>query len=412
VDADKLRAIAAKANADAIQASAALREALGKPSLNPASTPQLLAALRAAGLELDSTAEAALKEADDARIVPLVLAHREAIKRAQQAESLLAHVQADGRIHARFEPTGTATGRFSSKEPNLQNIGRGELREAFVPEPGHKFVVADYSQVELRAAAAIAGETKMIAAYRAGQDLHKLTASTVLGADSATIRKEQRQTAKAVSFGFLYGQSPNGLVRYAAASYGVHLEPEQALEIRKAFFRTYGHLRQWHGLSHQKAERGVTEVRTRLGRRRLIPETATDWERFTALVNTPVQGGCADGMKRAIVLVAERLPEGARILSTVHDELIVEDARRHAKAADAFDHQRVAARHQAVGAGDQRVRLDAPTFQPGGQVGRASGLKEAGADIGARQVDVAGGKQRLDVVVVPMTLSARRPAAP
>jgi DNA polymerase I-like protein with 3'-5' exonuclease and polymerase domains len=332
VDADKLRTIAAKANADAIQASATLREALGKPSLNPASTPQLLAALRAAGLELDSTAEAALKEADDARIVPLVLAHREAIKRAQQAESLLAHVQADGRIHARFEPTGTATGRFSSKEPNLQNIGRGELREAFVPEPGHKFVVADYSQVELRAAAAIAGETKMIAAYRAGQDLHKLTASTVLGADSATISKEQRQTAKAVSFGLLYGQSPNGLVRYAAASYGVHLEPEQALEIRKAFFRTYGHLRQWHGLSHQKAEKGVTEVRTRLGRRRLIPETASDWERFTALVNTPVQGGCADGMKRAIVLVAERLPEGSRILSTVHDELIVEAPEADAEA--------------------------------------------------------------------------------
>lgn len=324
VDADKLRTIAAKANADATQASAALREALGKPSLNPASQPQLIAALRAAGLELDSTAEAALKEADDGRIVPLVLAHREAIKRAQQAESLLAHVQADGRIHARFEPTGTATGRFSSKEPNLQNIGRGELREAFVPEPGHKFVVADYSQVELRAAAAIAGETKMIEAYRAGADLHKLTASIVLGKPEAEIRKEDRQTAKSCNFGLIYGQTPNGLVRYAAASYGVHLEPEQALEIRKAFFRTYGHLRQWHGLSHQKAERGVTEVRTRLGRRRLIPETASDWERFTALVNTPVQGGCADGMKRAIVLVAERLPEGARILSTVHDELIVE----------------------------------------------------------------------------------------
>ncbi|MBU6303613.1 MAG: hypothetical protein KGS60_18865, partial [Verrucomicrobia bacterium] len=332
VDADKLRAIAAKANADATQASAALREALGNPGLNPASTPQLLAALQRAGLDLESTAEAALKEADDGRLVPLVLAHREAIKRAQQAESLLAHVQSDGRIHARFEPTGTATGRFSSKEPNLQNIGRGELREAFVPEPGHKFVVADYSQVELRAAAAIAGETKMIAAYRARQDLHKLTASTVLGADSATISKEQRQTAKAISFGVLYGQHPPGLVRYAAASYGVHLELEQAMEIRKAFFRTYGHLRQWHGLSHQAAEKGVTEVRTRLGRRRLIPETASDWERFTALVNTPVQGGCADGMKRAIVLVAERLPEESRILSTVHDELIVEAPESQADA--------------------------------------------------------------------------------
>jgi DNA polymerase I len=324
VDVEKLNAISTKANTDATQASAELREALGNPGLNPASQPQLLSALRSAGLELESTAEAALKEADDGRIVPLVLAHREAIKRAQQAESLLAHVQADGRIHARFEPTGTATGRFSSKDPNLQNIGRGELRSAFVPEPGHKFVVADYSQVELRAAAAIAGETRMIDAYRAGADLHKLTASVVLGKPESEVTKEDRQKSKSANFGLCYGQSAPGLVRYAAAAYGIALDEAEAREIRAAFFRTYGHLRQWHGLSHQKAEKGVTEVRTRLGRRRLIPETASDWERFTALVNTPVQGGCADGMKQALVLLAERLPEGTRILSTVHDELIVE----------------------------------------------------------------------------------------
>ncbi|MCB1090624.1 MAG: hypothetical protein KDL87_03785, partial [Verrucomicrobiae bacterium] len=324
VDVEKLRRIAADAKANAVKASTDLREALGSPGLNPASPAQLLAALRSQGITLESTAEETLKAADDGRIIPLILAHREASKRAQQAETLIEHVKTDGRIHARFEPTGTATGRFSSKEPNLQNVGRGELREAFVPAPGHRFIVADYSQVELRAAAAIAGETKMIQAYRAGQDLHKLTASTVLGADPESISKQQRQTAKAVSFGLLYGQSAPGLVRYAASSYGVTLQDDQAKEIRTAFFRTYGHLRQWHGESHQQAERGVTEVRTRLGRRRLIPDTATEWERFTALVNTPVQGGCADGMKQAIVTLAERLPNKARLISTVHDEVIVE----------------------------------------------------------------------------------------
>lgn len=324
VDVEKLRRIAADAKANAAKASTDLRKALGSPGLNPASPAQLLAALRSQGIALESTAEETLKAADDGRIIPLILAHREASKRAQQAETLIEHVKTDGRIHARFEPTGTATGRFSSKEPNLQNVGRGELREAFVPAPGHRFIVADYSQVELRAAAAIAGETKMIEAYRAGQDLHKLTASTVLGADPASISKQQRQTAKAVSFGLLYGQSAPGLVRYAASSYGVTLQDDQAKEIRTAFFRTYGHLRQWHGESHQRAERGVTEVRSRLGRRRLIPETASEWEHFTALVNTSVQGGCADGMKQAIVTLAERLPKGSRILSTVHDEVIVE----------------------------------------------------------------------------------------
>jgi DNA polymerase-1 len=331
VDVEKLRRIAAEAKANAVKASADLREALGTPGLNPASPAQLLAALRSQGIALDSTAEETLKAADDGRIIPLILAHREASKRAQQAETLIEHVKTDGRIHARFEPTGTATGRFSSKEPNLQNVGRGELREAFVPAPGHRFIVADYSQVELRAAAAIAGETKMIEAYRAGADLHRLTASIVLNKPEADVTKSDRQTSKSCNFGLIYGQSAPGLVRYAASSYGVHLDPDQAKEIRTAFFRTYRHLQQWHGLSHQQAEHGVTEVRTRLGRRRLIPNTSTEWERFTALVNTPVQGGCADGMKQAIVTLTERMPHTARIVSTVHDEVIVEVSEAEAE---------------------------------------------------------------------------------
>ena len=324
VDCEKLDNIAAEARASAASARDELRHALGKPSINPNSPPQLLEALRDAGLVLDSTAEEALKAADDGRLVPLVLAYRKASKRAEQAEKLVGHVQADGRIHARFEPTGTATGRFSSKGPNLQNIGRGELREAFTAPPGFRLIVADYSQVELRAAAAIAGEARMIDAYRAGEDLHSGTAAAVLGIGLQDVGKAQRQLAKAVNFGLLYGQSATGLVRYAASSYGVTLARDEAKQIHGAFFRTYPRLRQWHALCHRKAEEGVTEVRTRLGRRRLIPKAASDWDQFTALVNTPVQGACADGMKRAIALLAGRLPDGARMLSTVHDEVIVE----------------------------------------------------------------------------------------
>jgi DNA polymerase-1 len=135
-----------------------------------------------------------------------------------------------------------------------------------------------------------------------------------------------------VSFGLLFGQSAPGLVRYAASSYGVKLELEQAREIRHAFFRMYGALRQWHGESHVKAEEGIREVRTVSGRRRIIPPDASEWERFTALVNTPVQGSCADGMKRAIVRLHHELPMEARIISTVHDELLVE-APEHMAAA-------------------------------------------------------------------------------
>ena len=164
----------------------------------------------------------------------------------------------------------------------------------------------------------------MIEAYARGLDLHKQTAAEVLGKYLDAVSKEDRQIAKSANFGLLYGQSAPGLVRYAAASYGVKLELEQADHIRRQFFRTYGALRQWHGESRNKADKGAREVRTVLHRRRLIPETASEWERFTALVNTPVQGGCADGMKQAIVNLAAKLPPEARIISTVHDELIVE----------------------------------------------------------------------------------------
>jgi DNA polymerase I-like protein with 3'-5' exonuclease and polymerase domains len=324
VERTKLRSIADEALKLAHQAADDLRAALGNPGINPASPGQLLAALRAKGLKLESTAEDVLKAADDGHLVPLVLAHREASKRAQQAESLIDHIRHDGRIHGRFEPLGTATGRFSSKEPNLQNIGRGEIREAFTSPEGKRLIVADYSQIELRAAAAIAGETKMIDAYKAGADLHKLTAASVLGKPEDQVTKSDRQLSKSVNFGNLYGQSAQGLVKYAASSYGVTIDEDQATDIRQAFFRTYSRLRQWHGTSHNQAESGVTEVRTRSGRRRLIPDTASEWERFTALVNTPVQGGTADGMKHALVLIAERLPDSARIVSTVHDEVVVE----------------------------------------------------------------------------------------
>ncbi len=328
----RLKSIRDAARTDADDIRDQLRETAGAPSLNPSSPAQILAALRENGIRLDSTKEEILKAANDGKIIPLILAYRKAEKRAQQAKSLLAHVRHDGRIHARFEPTGTATGRFSSKEPNLQNVGRGELREAFTAPPGRRLVVADYSQIELRAAAAIAGERKMIESYKAGEDLHRKTAAAVLCLERDEVTKSDRQLAKAVNFGLLYGQSAPGLMRYAASSYGVSLSEGQAQEIRKAFFHTYTKLRQWHARCRQDADYGEKEARTRLGRRRLIPGNASSWERFTARVNMPVQGGTADGMKKAIILVAQRIPEGAHLVATVHDELVVECREEDAEA--------------------------------------------------------------------------------
>ncbi len=325
VDRRALTDYRAAAEAAAQAAIQSLRDVFKRPDLNPASNQQLMAALASVGIAVKATGEECLLATGDRIYVPPILEWRAAQKRVQQAKTLLAGIERDGRIHGRFEPTGTETGRFSSCGPNMQNIGRGPVRNAFAAPPGSKLIVADYSQIELRLAAAIAGEERMIEAYRKGADLHRQTAALVLDKDPSAVTKEDRQLAKAVNFGLLYGQSPSGLVNYAQTAYGVTLDESRAREIHRRFFAAYSGLKAWHAVARQAARQGATEVRTVVGRRRLLPAGREyEWARFTGLVNTPVQGGSAEGIKRAIVSIAAKLPAGAGIVSTVHDELIVE----------------------------------------------------------------------------------------
>jgi DNA polymerase-1 len=325
VDRSLLQSIRESALTNTKARQAEVRMLLGEPALNLNSPQQLLAALKKVGLNLPNTSEAVLKAAeDDTGVVASLLNHRTSEKLGQQPASLLKAAGADGRIRCSFNPTGTDTGRFSCTAPNLQNIGRGSIRSAFVPEPGNKLIVADYAQIELRIAAVVASDQKMLAAYRAGADLHRETAAAVLEKPMEEVTKQDRQLAKAVNFGLLYGQGAPGLVRYAAGSYGVNIQEEDAARIRALFFARYKGLSRWHAKAWEKARAKATEIRTRLGRRRLIPPEASEWERFTTLVNTEVQGGAADGMKLALVELAHRLPTGASIISTVHDEVIVE----------------------------------------------------------------------------------------
>jgi DNA polymerase I-like protein with 3'-5' exonuclease and polymerase domains len=302
----------------------ALRQELNSPELNPSSPIQLLTALNRAGFSLNDTKERTLKSVDDETIIPLILEIRASEKTAQGARALLDAVQCDNRIHATFDPLGTVTGRFSSSSPSLHNVPRGRLRSFLTPAVGYKFIVADYSQIELRAAAAYAGETKMLRAFERRVDLHRETAAQLLGKPVGKVTDSDRQLAKAVTFGLLYGQKAKGLQSYAAQKYDIDLSIEEVRHFRERFFHIYDRLREWHVDCRKIAAKGITEVRTRLGRRRLIPNSANQWERFTALVNTPVQGGCADGMKLALLRLAERLPSDASVVSTIHDECIVE----------------------------------------------------------------------------------------
>jgi len=226
-----------------------------------------------------------------------------------------------GRVHPSYWQLGSAAGRFSCSDPNLQQIPRtADFRSCFIPEPGNLLVIADYSQIELRVAAEISKDLTMISAYKNNTDLHRLTASLVSGKSFETIGKEERQLAKALNFGLLYGMGAAGLAEYAKNSYGVEMSLQQAEEFKSKFFGGYSGLAKWHTkVRLQKAGK----VKTLAGRTRKFPEK----EKFTQTtrLNTPVQGTAADILKIALGKLPGALRgTGAQIVGTVHDEVLLE----------------------------------------------------------------------------------------
>ena len=327
VDADRLQQLHDAAATDTAVQTARVRELLKAPTLNPRSQPQLKAALANVGIVVESTGEDVLRAVAPNEVIPAILAMRSADKLQSKTKELLENLPPDGRIHSRFTPGGCVTGRFSSSKPNLQNVTRGPLRESFAAPVGKRLVIADYSQVELRVAAAVAGEEKMLLAYRAKADLHAQTAAGMTGKDVGDVTKQERQMAKAVSFGNLYGQGPARLAQKAGTDYNVAMTEAEAGERQAQFFATYPGLARWQASKKKAAsDSTVTEVRTVLGRRRLLPADCKDnwWTRYSTLLNHTIQGSCADGMKIAMVRLAKKLPPSARMVATIHDELIVE----------------------------------------------------------------------------------------
>jgi DNA polymerase-1 len=282
------------------------------------SSAQVKEALKAAGCGLESTADEVLAKANHP-LADLLRRYRAARKLVTTyGTDWLQHVGADGRIYPRWHQLGAASsGRMSCSEPNLQQVPRGAHRHCFAAPPGRVLVKADYSQIELRIAAEIAGETAMLDAYGRGDDLHALTARRVLGVEEVT--KEQRQLAKAINFGLLYGMGVRGFQVYAKSNYGLDLTEGRAREYRAAFFRAYPGLATWH--QRVKAAHAL-ETRTLAGRRRLLTAEHSD----TMRLNTPVQGTGADGLKMALALLWERRDQapGAFPALVVHDEIVVE----------------------------------------------------------------------------------------
>jgi DNA polymerase-1 len=234
------------------------------------------------------------------------------------------------RLHTTFNMAGSATGRLSSVNPNLQNIpirtelGR-EIRAAFIAEPGNVLLAADYSQIELRLLAHFSGDKLLVEAYRTGQDIHTLTASQVFGVPPLMVNAEHRRRAKAVNFGIVYGLSPFGL------SQQLGIDTKEAKLFIETYFATYSGVREFIDRTLDDARRDL-KVTTLFGRVRPIPDihsknfNARGFAERTA-VNTPLQGTAADLIKIAMIRIDAELRRQklrSRMLLQVHDELVFE----------------------------------------------------------------------------------------
>ena len=264
-------------------------------------------------------------------IIPAIMDYRMLTKlKSTYAEGLLKVICDDGRIRTTFENLVTATGRLSSKEPNLQNIPvrtdlGAEIRKMFVPKAGCVLVDADYSQIELRVLAHIAGDEEMCRAFADGLDIHTATASQVFGVPMEDVTPLQRRHAKAVNFGIVYGISEFSLAEDIGVS---RWEAKEYIDNYKATY--YGIRKYMEDVVVTARESGYTQ--TMFGRKRYIPElkasnfnVRSGAERIA--LNTPIQGTAADLIKLAMIRVENALNENfpeAQLLLQVHDELIVE----------------------------------------------------------------------------------------
>ncbi len=262
----------------------------------------------------------------------MVLEYRQLSKlKSTYVDALPALLDKDsGRLHTTFDQTGTATGRLSSANPNLQNIpirtelGR-EIRAAFTAEPGYVLLAADYSQIELRLLAHFSEDPLLVEAYRRGEDIHTLTASQVFGVPPLMVTADHRRQAKVVNFGIVYGLSAFGL------SQRLGIEPSEAKQFINAYFERYRGVRDFIDRTLEETRRDQ-KVKTLFGRVRPIPDINSKNANLRGFaertaVNTPLQGTAADLIKLAMIRIDKALSERgmrSRMTLQVHDELVFE----------------------------------------------------------------------------------------
>ena len=307
-----------------------------------------------------STAESVLQElAGRDRLPEVILEHRGLTKlKSTYTDALPQRVSpVTGRVHTSYHQAVAVTGRLSSSDPNLQNIpvrtaeGR-RIRQAFVAPPGYRLVSADYTQIELRIMAHLSGDARLLAAFEAGEDVHRATAAEVFGVPLEAVSPDQRRAAKAINFGLMYGMSSFGLARQ------IGVDRAAAQDYVDRYFARYPGVRRFmDAIREQAREQGYVE--TVFGRRLYLPEIRSrnrqrrQYAERTA-INAPMQGTAADIIKRAMIAVDRWLQQSrfpARMTLQVHDELVLEVVE--SSVAESVD----ALRDHMAGAAELRVPL-------------------------------------------------------
>lgn len=322
-----------------------------KKEFNPGSNIQCIKHFNQIGTDLpvddrtgkQTLSQVALSEFDSDDITLNLLRKRTKIETAlAHVEKILENINPiSGRMHSGYNSYGANSGRFTSsgskrvtgkkkKETwgiNIQQVPRDkEFRECFTPSKGYKFIIADYSQIELRLAAELVNIPQMIDAFNQGLDLHSLTASLIYHVGIDEVEKTQRQMGKTLNFALLYGMGFRKYKTYSAQS-GNIITLSEAKTAHAGFHRAYPRLREWHRERSAMVEDGWTYVRTPTGRRRLL---SYDDATMSACANTLIQGAGADILKIAIANLGKHINEKFRPIATVHDELVFEAIEKKA----------------------------------------------------------------------------------
>lgn len=295
---------------------------------NFASNIQVLQAFKAVGVELpDNKYDTLVEYAHEHSAVDLMLGFKDVEKEAtsfgREWLTWLRDEMGPDRVHPQWWQMGTRSGRMSCSNPNVQQIPRGRCRKAFIAGPGRVLVRADFSQIEARVAAKISGDPTLSNLFINNTgDIHKFTASRILGKDESAVTAEDRQIGKSLLFGLLFGMGAVKLRVYCRTNYGVKLSPKEAEVFRDKFFAVFPGLALWHRRASATCT-GKNEFRSLLGRRRIVTDAT---KKFSKSLNTPVQGSAADLLKMTVREVWEdrALWPNVNLIGLVHDEIMTE----------------------------------------------------------------------------------------